>query len=97
MKALILTNEYPPNVYGGAGVHVDYLTRELSKLMPLEVRCFGNQDIINRNFEVKGFEIDKKCFENCPKELESALAACSSKPLRGSQNSCVYHRITKPY
>ena len=31
MQALILTNEYPPNVYGGAGVHVEYLTRELAK------------------------------------------------------------------
>lgn len=76
MKALILTNEYPPNVYGGAGVHVDYLTRELSKLMPLEVRCFGNQMVLNKNIMVKGFEIDKKLFENCPKELESSLAAC---------------------
>jgi glycogen synthase len=41
MKSLILTNEFPPNIYGGAGVHVDYLTRELSKLMQVEVRCFG--------------------------------------------------------
>ncbi|RFC43512.1 MAG: Glycosyltransferase involved in cell wall bisynthesis [Verrucomicrobia bacterium] len=41
MKSLILTNEFPPNIYGGAGVHVDYLTRELSKLMEVEVRCFG--------------------------------------------------------
>ena len=29
MNIAILTNEYPPNVYGGAGVHVEYLTREL--------------------------------------------------------------------
>ena len=28
MRIAILTNEYPPNVYGGAGVHVEYLTRE---------------------------------------------------------------------
>jgi glycogen synthase len=42
MKSLILTNEFPPNIYGGAGVHVDYLTRELSKLMQVEVRCFGS-------------------------------------------------------
>lgn len=41
MKSLILTNEFPPNIYGGAGVHVDYLTRELAKLMDVEVRCFG--------------------------------------------------------
>ncbi len=35
MKALLLTNEYPPHVYGGAGVHVDYLSRELAKTMPV--------------------------------------------------------------
>lgn len=28
MKALLLTREYPPEIYGGAGVHVDYLSRE---------------------------------------------------------------------
>jgi glycogen synthase len=41
MKPLILTNEYPPHIYGGAGVHVDYLTRELRRLSPLEVRAFA--------------------------------------------------------
>ena len=43
MKVLFLTNEYPPNIYGGAGVHVGYLSRELAKTMPVEVRCFGDQ------------------------------------------------------
>ena len=43
MKALLLTNEYPPTVYGGAGVHVEYLSRELAKLMPIEVRCYGRE------------------------------------------------------
>ena len=33
MKVLFYTREYPPNVYGGAGVHVEYLARELSKIM----------------------------------------------------------------
>ena len=41
MKTLFLTNEYPPTIYGGAGVHVDYLSRELAKLIDVEVRCFG--------------------------------------------------------
>ena len=45
MKALLLTNEYPPHVYGGAGVHVEYLSRALSDLMDVEVRCFGDQNI----------------------------------------------------
>ena len=44
MKVLTLTREYPPNVYGGAGVHVDHLTRELAKLMDVDVRCFGEQE-----------------------------------------------------
>lgn len=41
MKALLLTREYPPDVYGGAGVVVDQLSRALSRRMAVEVRCFG--------------------------------------------------------
>ncbi len=37
----ILTREYPPDVYGGAGVHVDFLVRELVKLAEVEVHCMG--------------------------------------------------------
>jgi alpha-maltose-1-phosphate synthase len=54
-KVALFTNEYPPNVYGGAGVHVEYLGRELSKLVPVEVRCFGDQDIHEANLSVKGY------------------------------------------
>ncbi len=38
MKVLLLTREYPPNVYGGAGVHVKYLSRALAELVAVEVR-----------------------------------------------------------
>ena len=37
----MLTREYPPDVYGGAGVHVEYLARELRGLADVQVRCFG--------------------------------------------------------
>lgn len=37
----ILTREYPPDVYGGAGVHVDFLVRELVKLAEVDVHCMG--------------------------------------------------------
>ena len=37
----MLTREYPPDVYGGAGVHVDFLVRELRQLVDVEVHCFG--------------------------------------------------------
>ncbi|GAA3807207.1 glycogen synthase [Streptomyces coacervatus] len=37
----LLTREYPPDVYGGAGVHVEFLARELNSLVDLEVHCWG--------------------------------------------------------
>jgi glycogen synthase len=44
VKALLLTREYPPHVYGGAGVVVDELSRALARRMAVEVRCFGRPD-----------------------------------------------------
>ncbi len=41
MRVALLTREYPPDVYGGAGVHVEYLARDLAKLIDLRVHCFG--------------------------------------------------------
>jgi starch synthase len=41
MRVAILTREFPPDVYGGAGVHVDFLVRELRKLADIDVHCFG--------------------------------------------------------
>src|SRR5437762_14236524 len=55
MKALLLTNEYPPNVYGGAGVHVEFLSRELAKLIDVEVRCFGDQHVDEPRLKVRGY------------------------------------------
>ena len=40
-RVALLTREYPPDVYGGAGVHVEYLARELDRLVDLTVHCFG--------------------------------------------------------
>jgi starch synthase len=37
----LLTREYPPEVYGGAGVHVEYLARELRRLVDVRVHCMG--------------------------------------------------------
>jgi alpha-maltose-1-phosphate synthase len=41
LRVALLTREYPPEVYGGAGVHVTYLARELSSLVELTVHCEG--------------------------------------------------------
>ncbi len=41
MRAALISREYPPEVYGGAGVHLEFLARELRKLIDVEVHCFG--------------------------------------------------------
>ena len=41
LRVSLLTREYPPEVYGGAGVHVTYLARELAPLVDLTVHCQG--------------------------------------------------------
>jgi len=53
---------------------VGYLSRELAKTMPVEVRCFGDQHVDEGNLKVIGFELDTNNF-TCPKPLRSALGA----------------------
>ena len=74
MKVCFLTNEYPPHIYGGAGVHVDYLSRELAKTIDVDVRCFGDQRFEKGKLKVTGFEIDTSSF-TCPKPLQSVFGA----------------------
>lgn len=75
MKALFLTNEYPPHIYGGAGIHVQYLTRELSRLCDVEVRCFGDQaEQLNEHLSVRGAELDNSAW-TCPKPLTGVFGA----------------------
>ena len=73
MKVLLLTREYPPNVYGGAGVHVEYLADELARLMHVEVRCFGDQDTVSGGVRVKGYPFGKGSFAHVDKKLSGAL------------------------
>lgn len=75
MKVMFITNEYPPYIYGGAGVHVEYLSKELAKLMEVEVRSFHDQKLQEGNLTVNGTTPDAALFKNCPKELASPLKA----------------------
>jgi alpha-maltose-1-phosphate synthase len=70
----LLTNEYPPHVYGGAGVHVEYLARELARFMAVEVRCFGGQTSSEGDLTVRGFRADESAF-GCPPALRAVFAA----------------------
>jgi alpha-maltose-1-phosphate synthase len=52
MRVALLTREYPPDVYGGAGIHVVYLAAELARLVRLEVHCFGAERATEPDREV---------------------------------------------
>jgi glycogen synthase len=74
MKALLLTNEYPPNVYGGAGVHVEFLSQGLASLIDVEVRSFGDQVIDQGRLTVRGYGLDSSGF-TAPKTLQPVFGA----------------------
>ncbi|WP_432033781.1 glycogen synthase [Streptomyces antibioticus] len=48
MRVGLLTREYPPDVYGGAGVHVEFLAREVRRLVDLDVHCWGEGTVKER-------------------------------------------------
>lgn len=78
MKALFYTREFPPYVYGGAGVHVEYLATELAKLMQVDVRCFGDQNEKTGNLSVKGFPFDNPVFDKTDNKLKAVLKTLST-------------------
>ncbi|MGC6431229.1 MAG: glycogen synthase [Jejuia sp.] len=78
MKALFYTREFPPYVYGGAGVHVEYLAEELAKLIEMDVRCFGDQNETSGNLSVKGFPFDNPIFDGADDKLKSVFKTLST-------------------
>lgn len=55
MRVLMLTREYPPHVYGGAGVVMDHLSRALAARSAVEVRCFGDIERSEPGLRVRGY------------------------------------------
>lgn len=78
MKALFYTREFPPYVYGGAGVHVEYLAEELAKLMEMDVRCFGDQDSKSPHLTVKGYPFENAAFDGADDKLKSVFKTLST-------------------
>src|ERR1700761_9512591 len=48
MRVGLMTREYPPYVYGGAGVHVEYLSRELARQIEVEVHAWGDAPAVEQ-------------------------------------------------
>jgi starch synthase len=72
-----MTREYPPNVYGGAGVHVEYLSRELAKKIDVEVHCWGDQYLDEGNLHVRGARPWSLIAEGTQEKYKTALETLS--------------------
>lgn len=77
MRAALFTREYPPNVYGGAGVHVEYLSRELAKSIEVEVHCWGDQHSDEGTLHVRGSEPWSEITQGAEGKFKAALEALS--------------------
>ncbi len=75
MNVLMLTREYPPHVYGGAGVHVEHLAREMARLEPTEVLCFGDQQEPAARPPVRGLPYGAAMLADNPGRARGALDA----------------------
>jgi starch synthase len=93
MKVLFFTREYPPHVYGGAGVHVEYLARELSRLMDVEVRCFGDQVSHSERLKIQGLKADALSLENTKPELAAIFTTLNTciQMNGGEMNADIVH------
>ena len=75
MRVGLMTREYPPAVYGGAGVHVEYLSRELAKRIEVEVHCWGDQVVDEGNLEVRGEEPAEEITGGTTEKFKTAVDA----------------------
>jgi starch synthase len=77
MRVGLFTREYSPLVYGGAGVHVDYLSRELARSIEVEVHCWGPQNLEEGNLHVLGAEPWAEITNGTEGKFKGALEAFS--------------------
>jgi len=76
MRVVMLTNEYPPTVYGGAGVHVEELTNALRGRVELDIRTFGDQRHEEPGWRVRGYPVAMD-LDATPEPLRPVLGAFS--------------------
>ena len=94
LDVTIMSREYPPDIYGGAGVHVDYLSRSLAKIMGVEVRCFGKARPGPEGVRVRAYEpwdltdeVDDRRFTKALGPLSVNLAMMK-EPITGDVVHC---------
>ncbi len=77
MRVGLFTREFPPQVYGRAGVHVDYLSRELAREIEVEVHCWGPQNSDDGHLHVRGAEPWEEITNGTRGKFKGALEALS--------------------
>src|SRR5579875_3682996 len=89
LRVGLMTREYPPNVYGGAGVHVEYLSRELAKHIEVEVHCWGDQSSDEGNLHVRGAEPWPALANGTQEKFKTALETFSLNLLEMTRISAI--------
>jgi alpha-maltose-1-phosphate synthase len=77
LRVGLFTREYPPHVYGGAGVHVEYLSRELANKIEVEVHCWGDQNSDSGDLHVRGNQPWSEITNGTTEKFKGALEALS--------------------
>ena len=96
MQVTLISREYPPNVYGGAGVHVKFLVRELKKTLQVDVRCFGEQRLEDGRLTVRGYRAWDRMWEGAEPRYNQALGTFTVglSMIRDAVDSDVVHTHT---
>jgi alpha-maltose-1-phosphate synthase len=96
LRVGLFTREYPPQVYGGAGVHVEYLSRELARKIEVEVHCWGPQHADEGNLHVRGAEPWPDITNGTEGKFKGALEALSLNltQIKALENIDIVHTHT---
>jgi starch synthase len=82
-KVALFSKEYPPYVYGGAGVHVEYLARALARSVEVEVRAFGDQHVNDGRLTVQGYPQMAETRQNTDPRFVGAVDAYARSLMMG--------------
>jgi starch synthase len=94
MKVALLSREYPPDVYGGAGVHVEYLARELSALEDITVHKWGDDGAGEGNPRVLGYEAWDALEGSAPRLAALRAVSIDLTMAAGAEGAEVVHSHT---
>lgn len=73
LRVVYMTREYPPHIYGGAGVHIEHLASHMARLAEVQVKCVGDQQVAQPHLSVQGYPLEDGLFDANPLKVKQAL------------------------